>query len=133
MKNSNLNDEFTGNVAVIMTTYNGEHFLQEQIDSILNQEDYPKIQLFVRDDGSNDSTEKILCRNQESDSRIHLIRDQLGNLGVKMAFFALLHHVQEFDWVFFSDQDDVWPRNKVKRYFKFLFPQFTIQVQHPDD
>ena len=49
-------------VAVIMSTYNGERFVREQIDSILNQS-YKNIELIVRDDGSKD------CRNNKRISR----------------------------------------------------------------
>ncbi len=45
-------------VAVIMSTYNGEKFVREQLDSILNQT-YPNIEIVVRDDGSKDDTVKI--------------------------------------------------------------------------
>ena len=46
-------------VAVIMSTYNGEEFVAEQMDSILNQT-YKNIEIIVRDDGSKDSTTKII-------------------------------------------------------------------------
>lgn len=47
-------------ISVLMSTYNGEKYLREQIDSILNQEGNFKIQLLVRDDGSSDNTTKLL-------------------------------------------------------------------------
>ena len=47
-------------VAVLLSTYNGEKFLREQINSILNQVGNFKLDLYVRDDGSDDGTINIL-------------------------------------------------------------------------
>lgn len=47
-------------IAVLMSTYNGEKYIREQIDSILNQVGNFKLDLYIRDDGSNDKTIAIL-------------------------------------------------------------------------
>ena len=46
-------------IAVLMSTYNGETYLKEQIDSILEQSGV-KVELFIRDDGSKDGTTRII-------------------------------------------------------------------------
>lgn len=50
-------------VVVLMSTYNGERFLEEQIESILKQKDVDVV-LYVRDDGSSDRTKQILDEYQ---------------------------------------------------------------------
>ena len=54
-------------VAVIMSTYNGEKYIREQIDSILNQTGV-EVELFIRDDGSKDSTVKIIEEYEQKHS-----------------------------------------------------------------
>ncbi|MFT7009302.1 MAG: glycosyltransferase involved in cell wall biosynthesis [Colwellia sp.] len=96
-------------IDVLLATYNGELFLKEQIDSILNQE-MVEVRLLVRDDGSTDSTLDIL--NQYSDERLSIITDGLGNLGVAENFRVLMKNSTS-EYIFFSDQDDIWLPNKV--------------------
>lgn len=52
-------------ILVLMATYNGEKFLQEQLDSLYGQEDV-EVDILVRDDGSTDSTQKILEDNSQN-------------------------------------------------------------------
>ena len=56
-------------VAILMSTYNGEKYLQAQIDSIKNQSE-SDWKLYIRDDGSTDGTEDIIRKNTAQDSRI---------------------------------------------------------------
>lgn len=96
-------------VAVLMSTYNGESFIVQQIDSILSQRDVD-VDLIIRDDGSTDSTvEKIKLLN---DSRIKIIQGE--NIGWKSSFSWLLRNVQGYEYYAFSDQDDVWNPMKLK-------------------
>lgn len=99
-------------VGILMSTYNGELFLEEQIDSILNQQGV-EIDLFIRDDGSTDRTRFLLERYAEIDKRIHLFYGE--NIGVGNSFMDLLYQVpNQYDYYGFSDQDDIWDRNKIK-------------------
>lgn len=98
------------NVAVLLSSYNGEEFIREQIDSILNQKDV-KVQLYVRDDGSKDHTVSIL---QEYSNRNLLKFFQGDNLGVADSFWTLLRMVDNAEFYAWSDQDDVWDSNKLK-------------------
>ena len=94
-------------VAVLMSTYNGEKYLMDQINSILNQKEVT-VSLFVRDDGSQDSTMCIL--NSLKSSNVYLLEDS-RNLGYKNSFLSLLKYATdfgEFDYYAFADQDDVW-------------------------
>ena len=97
-------------VVVVMSTYNGEKYLREQIDSILNQEGID-IQLVVRDDGSTDETYKIL-EEYACENRITLL-PQSKNIGWKKSFIVCLNEAPTGDYYAFSDQDDVWKPDKL--------------------
>ncbi len=100
-------------VAVLMSTYNGEKYLREQLDSIFLQEKV-RLTLFVRDDGSVDRTVKIL-EEYATNHPIILWKDP-GNVGPGESFLRLLRryaHEPGFDFFAFSDQDDIWLENKL--------------------
>ena len=104
-------------VNILMSTYNGQQFLAEQIRSIQEQS-YTDWTLFIRDDGSSDNTKEILKDFERQDSRIHLIdSDKSDNLGVIKSFHKLVNH-DRADYYFFSDQDDVWLPNKLELSLK---------------
>ena len=104
-------------VNILMSTYNGQQFLAEQIRSIQEQS-YTDWTLFIRDDGSSDNTKEILKDFEHQDSRIHLIdSDKSDNLGVIKSFHKLVNH-DRADFYFFSDQDDVWLPNKLELSLK---------------
>ena len=99
-------------VAVLLSAYNGEKYIEEQIHSIFNQEDC-QIFLYVRDDGSIDKTTEILEKLQKLYD-LNIIRGK--NVGWKKSFFDLLYMVpNEYDYYAFSDQDDVWKPQKLIR------------------
>ncbi|MGU7998488.1 glycosyltransferase family 2 protein [Streptococcus suis] len=100
-------------VNILMSTYNGQQFLAEQIRSIQEQT-YTDWTLFIRDDGSSDRTREIIKDFVEQDQRIHFIDVETDeNLGVIKSFHRLVHYEQA-DYYFFSDQDDVWLPDKVE-------------------
>ncbi|HHT7803984.1 glycosyltransferase family 2 protein [Streptococcus suis] len=101
------------NVNILMSTYNGQEFLAEQIRSIQAQT-FTDWMLLIRDDGSRDRTREIIADFAQQDSRIHLINpDSTENLGVIKSFHALVKY-QRADVYFFSDQDDVWLPDKLQ-------------------
>ncbi len=97
-------------VAVLMSTYNGEKYLKEQIDSILNQEGDFQIDLWVRDDGSKDKTLKIL---DEYAVQGKLNWYSQNNLGPAESFLDLIKHCPGYDYYAFADQDDYWMPYKI--------------------
>lgn len=98
-------------VAVVMTTYNGEKYVEEQIKSILSSS-YQDFALFIFDDGSKDSTISILERYKEDyPEKINIARNSM-NYGVTMNFIQALTKMTA-DYIMFSDQDDVWLPNKI--------------------
>ncbi|MEW4354006.1 glycosyltransferase family 2 protein [Streptococcus pneumoniae] len=99
-------------VNILMSTYNGERFLKEQLDSIC-QQTFRDWTLLIRDDGSSDETRKIITDYCQKDERIRFINpEDTTNLGVIGSFHALLQH-EVADYYFFSDQDDVWLEKKL--------------------
>lgn len=99
-------------IAVLMSTYNGEKYLQEQIDSIINQKCDCDIQLIIRDDGSSDNTIEILKRNAEKGNLIYFTG---ANLGAGYGFLQLLIDNPDYDYYAFADQDDYWYADKLQR------------------
>lgn len=98
-------------IAILMSTYNGGKYISEQIES-LQKQTCKEWNLYIRDDGSSDSTIKIIEDFKESDSRITLVRDG-KNLKPAKSFFNLMNKV-EADYYFFCDQDDYWLKNKLQ-------------------
>lgn len=98
--------------AVLMSTYNGGAYLREQIESVLAQ-DYPNLQVLVRDDGSCDHTPALLA-TFAANPQVRVIFGK--NLGIVGSFFQLLRHVDpDTEFIAFCDQDDVWLPGKVSR------------------
>lgn len=93
-------------VQVLMSTYNGEKYLREQIDSILAQKGV-EIHLLVRDDGSKDNTVEILKKYKD----IEII--QAKNVGATNSFLNLIELAGDYDFYAFADQDDVWDEDKI--------------------
>lgn len=98
-------------VDILLATYNGQKYLREQLDSILNQE-YKNFNLIISDDFSTDSTRDILKEYENKDERIKVIYQE-KNIGSNANFEFLLTQVQS-EYYMFSDQDDVWKRDKVR-------------------
>lgn len=97
-------------VAVLISSYNGEKYLKEQLDSILRQT-YQNIEIVIRDDGSKDETAEIIKSYQKEHDNIILQEGE--NLGFLKSFFKLLEF-ENADYFAFCDQDDVWLENKIE-------------------
>lgn len=105
-------------IDILMATYNGEKYLAEQLDSIINQT-YHNWNLLIRDDSSTDRTLEIIQDYQKKDNRIKLLKDNKGNLGIVKNFEELLKN-SESEFIMFSDQDDIWIENKLDMYLKMI-------------
>lgn len=106
-------------IAILMSTYNGENYLTEQIESIKKQTNH-NWHLYIRDDGSTDKTTKIIAELASSDERITFFnQNDIQNLGVVSSFMELLKSVNA-DFYMFSDQDDVWKEDKVQRALNLI-------------
>lgn len=107
-----------------MSTYNGEAYLREQLDSILAQT-YSNIEILIRDDGSEkDATLKILQEYADKEKRITYIKGK--NCGAAKSFFQLMKNAGEADYYALSDQDDIWEPKKIERAVKWLEKQSVM-------
>lgn len=100
-------------ILVMMSTYNGEKHLREQIDSILNQKTDYEVYLHIRDDGSKDGTCEIIEEYIDSHpDQVILARGE--NVGYNASFFSLINTAEGYDYYALSDQDDVWLPDKLQ-------------------
>lgn len=100
-------------VQVLLSSYNGAKYIEEQLESILSQ-DYPDFSILIRDDGSTDGTIDIIKKYAASFNQISYYHEK--NIGVIKSFFDLVKHADlEADYYAFSDQDDVWQKGKIRR------------------
>lgn len=98
-------------VQILLSSYNGEKFIEEQIDSILNQKDVD-IRILIRDDGSKDeSLNKIDSYKKRYGDKVDYLIGE--NVGPTRSFLKLLFLAGDADYYAFSDQDDVWEANKI--------------------
>ena len=101
-------------VAVLLSTFNGERFLGEQLDSILAQSGV-EVLLHARDDGSCDGTPDLLRSYAENWPTL-AAAPRGENLGVARSFLTLLRSAPaEAEFFAFCDQDDIWERDKLQR------------------
>ena len=113
--------------AVLLSTYNGEQYLSEQLDSLVAQT-HKTLAIHIRDDGSADGTLDIIRDYQARFPDIFTL--YLGaNIGSSGSFCWLLENI-EADMYFFCDQDDVWYADKIechlRRYQNLLKPEMVF-------
>jgi len=99
-------------VSVVLCTFNGEKYLREQLDSIVNQS-YPLKELIIQDDCSTDSTLDIVKEYQKRYPIIKLYVNK-ENKGVNENFFSAMNKA-EGDYIAISDQDDIWELDKINK------------------
>lgn len=102
-------------ISVCMATYNGEKYIKEQLKSILKQLG-PCDEIIISDDGSKDNTKDVI--DSIDDKRIHYYVNS-GTHGFTHNFENALHRARG-DFVFLSDQDDLWMDNKVSTVMNAL-------------
>ena len=112
-------------VAVLLSTYNGEKYLPELLESIRNQEDV-ELSTIVRDDGSNDGTMEILERYRD-ECNITILNNDGTNLGPAMSFLEILRQTEDAENFAYCDQDDVWNVEKLNRACRALSEVGTNQ------
>ena len=103
-------------VCVLMSTYNGERFIEEQLRSLKNQEEVD-VQVLVRDDGSTDRTLDILNQWQQTG---FLTWYRGENLKPARSFLNLICEAPETEYYAFCDQDDVWLNDKLSSAVRVL-------------
>ena len=108
---NNTSEVYSDRVDIVLATYNGESYIAEQIDSII-QQTHTNWKLIIRDDGSKDRTQEILKQYSLKDGRIFIVEDNEGNLGFNKNFLTLVSKTSA-NYISICDQDDVWMPEKV--------------------
>jgi glycosyltransferase involved in cell wall biosynthesis len=117
-------------INILLASFNGEEFIAAQLDSILNQT-YTNWQLYIRDDGSSDTTIDIVKSYEQKDARIHLVNDDSGNLGSCQNFSVLMNRIKnENEYTMFCDQDDVWLPFKIENT---LYEMLLLEKRYSKD
>ncbi len=101
-------------ITILLATYNGEKYIEEQLQSLLNQT-YTNWHLIIRDDNSTDGTLAILASYQQQyPEKITILPNKGANLGSVLNFNALLTFAQDAHYIMFCDQDDRWLPDKIE-------------------
>lgn len=108
-------------IDVLVATYNGQNYLAEQLDSIINQT-YKNIRILISDDCSTDSTLQILEEYKKKDSRI-IVYNHEKNFGNYIKNFEFLLTKVESKYYALCDQDDVWLEDKIEKSYKKLIEE----------
>lgn len=112
-------------VQVLLSAYNGEKYIAQQIESILRQK-HVQVFLLIRDDGSKDTTWNIVSGYAALYENMDAYAG--NNIGTQKSYFDLLAHADaDMDYYAFSDQDDVWHEKKLKRAVEILNKQSKKQ------
>lgn len=98
-------------ISIAMTTYNGEKYISEQIDSILNQT-YKNIEIIICDDCSTDNTINILKEYEKKYNNIKIYLNE-SNIGLNNNFEKAIRYCNG-EYIAISDQDDIWNENKLE-------------------
>lgn len=114
-----MNRQELPKVEIVLPTYNGKKYLREQLESIINQS-YSNFLITIRDDCSTDGTIEIIQDYQNTYSeRIRIIENGNIRLGVNGSFSNLLENTKS-DYIFLSDQDDYWVKEKIQRQMELI-------------
>ncbi|AIS02791.1 MULTISPECIES: glycosyltransferase [Lactococcus] len=115
------------NISIVMTTYNGQEHIIEQMESIKNQTRIPD-EVIILDDQSSDDTVNIIQNYIEKNSLENWgIKINSVNKGWAQNFFDGMREATG-DIIFLSDQDDIWTANKINDMSKVMedFPQIDV-------
>ena len=121
-------EEIMKTVNILLSAYNGEKFIAEQIESLLAQ-DYPAVTIHIRDDGSTDRTVEIV-RQYTDRPNVKLYEGE--NVGYRKSFAWLLANCRDADYYAYCDQDDYWMPDKISRAVRALaLPRCSMNAQRP--
>lgn len=112
-----MNDKIK--VAILLSTYNGDKYLKELLQSIISQR-FTEFTLFIRDDGSTDRTKEILTEYKNSSDRFCILEES-SNIGIKRSFSFLIStvlEIEQYNYFMLADQDDIWHAEKVSNAVK---------------
>ena len=102
-------------IAILLATYNGEKYIQEQLDSLLDQS-YQDFKIYIHDDDSKDMTVDILMKYKKMFPKKIKILEGKSTGSPKNNFLYLLGNV-DAEYYMFCDQDDFWKKDKVQKTY----------------
>jgi len=105
-------------IDILLATYNGEKYLEQQLFSLLSQT-YKNWRVLIHDDGSTDNTKNIINRFIRIDERVVLIDDGISGLGCAANFIHLLQF-SHAEFIMFCDQDDIWLEYKIDEMLSLI-------------
>lgn len=105
-------------IEVLMATWNGARFLEEQLDSLFSQS-FHNFRLTVRDDASTDSTLEIVEKYRSRYPERIVVHQNHTRLGACSTFALLVQH-SDAPYVAFCDQDDIWRNDKLDLSFRAM-------------
>lgn len=108
-------------VLVLLATYNGEPYVEEQIDSILGQTGV-QLRIVISDDGSTDGTAERLAALGDQDPRVRALPSLPPSGGAAANFYRLLRDatIEDGELIAFADQDDIWLPAKLETQIRLL-------------
>lgn len=114
-------------IQILLSTFNGEKYLRQQLDSYLRQEGDFELRVLIRDDGSLDGTREIL-EDYERKAGFEVFCGE--NVGVNQSMKRLFENSDlSCDYFALSDQDDVWREDKLRRALESLADRDSAKPQ----
>ncbi|MTI64684.1 glycosyltransferase family 2 protein [Methylophaga sp.] len=123
--NSFTRDNQSTFVSVILASFNGQSFIEKQLDSILNQT-HPHLELLVVDDGSNDQTLEIVIEYSKHDERVRIFPTHI-NQGLVKNFERGLK-LTKGEFIVLADQDDIFHRDKIEKQLALLSKKPDLDI-----
>ena len=111
-------------ISVALCTYNSSSYIKKQLDSILNQQDFKVDEIIICDDNSTDETLEILKNYKTIEPSIFTIQKNESTIGSTKNFEKAIS-LCSGDFIFLSDQDDIWKKNKILK-------TLTVFEQNPN-
>ncbi len=109
-------------ISIVLCTYNGQKYLEEQLESLVNQT-YPHLEIIISDDASTDETKKILDNYQQRQG--FNIFYQPENMGYTKNFSFALSKTSG-DYIALCDQDDIWLPNKIEALYEYFGEELLV-------
>jgi len=109
-------------VCILLASFNGERYIKQQLISILNQKKI-KLDIFISDDASTDSTVNIINSFIKKYSNISLLpfrNSSFRSPGANFYYLLTSQDFSKYDYIALSDQDDIWPEHKLSRAVSLL-------------
>lgn len=109
-------------ISVCLTTYNGEKYIKEQLNSILPQLKQDD-EVIISDDGSTDNT--IIILESYNDARFKIYKNNFKNV---VTNFEFVINKSKGDYIFLSDQDDIWHPSKIKEFMNVFSENIEVTL-----